>query len=109
MSTTPGLWQAIEWTRHAATSVVVDDSTCVTGKRLIAECETEDDARLIADAPRMFAEVARLRLLNAELLEALQLLLADLDKWPSLHEGGDYLHGGMQLRARAAIKKAIDA
>lgn len=49
---TPGPWRAIEWRCHAATTVVIDDSTTATGKRVIAECETtEGDARLIAAAP----------------------------------------------------------
>jgi hypothetical protein len=54
---THGQWRAIEWTRHAATTVVVDDPTCVTGKRVIAECEIEDDARLIAAAPDLLERV----------------------------------------------------
>lgn len=60
---TPGTWQAINWTYHSTSTVVVDDPSVVTGKRVIAECATEEDARLIAAAP--------------DLLEALQTLLEE--------------------------------
>lgn len=57
---TPGPWAAREWSRHARTTVVVDDPTAgVTGVRVIAECETEADARLIAAAPAMLKALRR--------------------------------------------------
>jgi len=55
---TPGPWHQREWTCHAKTSVVVDDPSVLTGVRVIAECETEEDARLIAAAPTMAAQAA---------------------------------------------------
>lgn len=57
---TPGQWRAIHWTRHAATTVVVDDPSVITGKRVIADCATEEDARLIAAAPEMLDALRRL-------------------------------------------------
>jgi|GEM_PF-5341696 len=52
---TPGQWYAIQWSRHAATTVVVDDPTLLLGKRVIAECETEADARLVAATQDLLA------------------------------------------------------
>lgn len=52
---TPGTWQAINWTYHSTSTVVVDDPSVVTGKRVIAECATEEDANLIAAAPKLLA------------------------------------------------------
>ncbi|WP_155696601.1 hypothetical protein [Burkholderia stagnalis] len=51
---TLGPWHAEKWSCHAATSVLVDDATIVIGKRIIAECETEGDARLVAASPDRF-------------------------------------------------------
>jgi hypothetical protein len=48
-------WTAIAWTRHSTTSVVVDDPAFITGRRVVAECENEDEARLIAAAPALLA------------------------------------------------------
>ncbi|MEX3555815.1 MAG: hypothetical protein VB131_04175 [Burkholderia gladioli] len=48
---TRGPWRAEAWSCHAATSVLVDDASIVTGKRVIAECETEEDAHLVAASP----------------------------------------------------------
>jgi hypothetical protein len=46
---TPGDWYAAEWSMRAVTTVMVNDPTAgILGKRVVAECETEDDARLIA-------------------------------------------------------------
>ncbi len=42
------------------------------GRRLIATCEREEDAQLIADAPRLYDENQRLQKANAELLRALK-------------------------------------
>ena len=50
--------RAEAWTTHAKTTVVMDDETTITGKRVVAECYTEEHAALFAAAP--------------ELLEALQ-------------------------------------
>ncbi len=55
---TPGPWQAREWSCHAKTTVAVDDPSCgVTGVRVVAECETPQDARLIAAAPGLLEAV----------------------------------------------------
>lgn len=81
---TPGQWHAAHWSIHAATTVLVDDESIVTGKRVIAECESEADARLIAAAP--------------ELLLACQGLL-------HIAETGAMSLGAVRA-ARAAIAKA---
>ncbi len=57
---TPEPWAAIKWSCHAKTTVVVDDPTVVTGKRVVAEAGSEEDARLIAAAPELLAVVAEL-------------------------------------------------
>ena len=54
-------WQALKWTRHSRTTVVADDPRIVTGKRVIAECESEDVARLVAVAPRLLAALRKLQ------------------------------------------------
>lgn len=54
---TEGDWHAMPWTCHAATTVVVDDPASPTGKRVVAECATEADARLVAAAPKLLAAV----------------------------------------------------
>lgn len=46
-------WKAIEWSRNAATTVAVDDPSLRIGKRVIAECGTVEDARLISAAREM--------------------------------------------------------
>ena len=76
-------WKAICWASHAPTTVVVDDPEVITGKRVVAECDSDENARLIAAAP--------------ELLEALRRLLArsSSEYWPVDQE-----------IARAAIAKA---
>ncbi|MBP0714854.1 hypothetical protein ABXK61_16230 [Burkholderia sola] len=50
---TPPPWRAEAWNRHTRTTVVVDDSSIVTGKRVIAEFETEEDAAIGACAADM--------------------------------------------------------
>ena len=50
-----GRWYARAWSSHAATTVVVDDPTVITGIRVIAECDTPETARLVAEAPAMRA------------------------------------------------------
>lgn len=86
---TPGPWQAIKWTCNAPTTVLVDDFTEFTKKRVVAECSKTADARLIAAAP--------------ELLAALRAMLThmgmDEDEWnkPTFDQ------------ARTAIAKATGA
>lgn len=46
--TTPGIWEAAQWGCKAKTAVVVNDESHPAGKRVIADCGTEEDARLIA-------------------------------------------------------------
>ena len=41
-------WKAIRWTINAQTTVVVDDPEAFTGKHVIAECDSEDTARLVS-------------------------------------------------------------
>ncbi|MDP9992011.1 hypothetical protein J2W28_001039 [Variovorax boronicumulans] len=83
---TPGPWRAVEWTCHAATTVIA-------GGVVVAECsgfgrladESLGDARLVAAAP--------------ELLVALQLAVRQ--------NGCDMLMTGEELRqCEAAIAKA---
>lgn len=50
-----GRWYARVWTCHAATTVVIDDPTVITGVRVIAQCEDEQTARLVAEAPALLA------------------------------------------------------
>lgn len=50
-----GQWYARAWTSHAATTVVVDDPTVITGVRVVAECGDEQTARLLAEAPALQA------------------------------------------------------
>lgn len=47
---TPGPWQVRKWTCHTATTIVVPDKTVTTGVRVIAECESEEDAKLMGAA-----------------------------------------------------------
>lgn len=79
-------WKAIEWSRHGASTVVVDDPSWVTGKRIVAECGTPEDAKVIAAAP--------------DLLEAAQDVLAIMN--PSIPGSPD----SPIERLRAAIAKA---
>jgi hypothetical protein len=57
---TPGEWRAAPWTCHAAITVLVADPAAITGQSVIAECESEADACLIAHAPDLLAMVKRL-------------------------------------------------
>ncbi|WP_227242455.1 hypothetical protein [Paraburkholderia caribensis] len=87
---TPGPWRAEAWTCHAATTVLVDDAAVVTGKRVIAEFESEEDARLGAAAP--------------ELLEAARAAFHFIGKLPPGKEGMD-----LAVRLSDAINKATGA
>ena len=56
---TAGPWRAEAWRCHAVTTVLIDDDSVLTGKRVIAECEREEDAKAIAvlpDALRVLSE-----------------------------------------------------
>ncbi|HMN79417.1 MAG TPA: hypothetical protein PKA20_05750 [Burkholderiaceae bacterium] len=55
-----GQWYARAWTSHAATTVVVDDPTVLLGRRVIAECEDEQTARLVAEAPALLSALQAL-------------------------------------------------
>lgn len=50
---TSGVWRAQCWTSHAPVTVVVDDPERFTGVRVIAECESEDDAMLVSAAKEL--------------------------------------------------------
>lgn len=52
--------RAEAWTSHAKTTVLVDDETGITGKRVVAECETEEIAALFAAAPDLLATLETL-------------------------------------------------
>jgi hypothetical protein len=84
---TQGKWEAIHWISHAKTTVVIEDDCMTTGKRVIADCKTEEDATLIAAAP--------------ELLDALKAVLQWID---------DYCETtgfeSVEAQADAAIAKA---
>jgi hypothetical protein len=47
---TPTPWYAAHWTRHAASTVLINDTSTLTGKRMVADCETEADATFIVQA-----------------------------------------------------------
>lgn len=47
---TAGKWYAANWTSHAPRTVLVDDASALTGKRVIAECERDEDAAFIVYA-----------------------------------------------------------
>lgn len=78
---TPGTWQAINWTYHSTSTVVVDDPSVVTGKRVIAECATEEDARLISASPDLLAALNAYRdaIHFAQDKQALMTAIADAD------------------------------
>lgn len=50
---TRGPWRAVAYSCHAATTILVDDPTTFTGKRTVAEFETEADARIGAALPEL--------------------------------------------------------
>jgi hypothetical protein len=47
---TPTPWYAANWTCHAPVTILIDDASDLTGKRVIAECEREEDAAFIVRA-----------------------------------------------------------
>jgi hypothetical protein len=51
---TPGWWYARTWNTHEKTTVLVDAPEAFLKVRQIAECDEEDDARLIAAAPDLY-------------------------------------------------------
>ena len=52
-----GHWLAEPWTSHAAVTVTTLDHNSITNKRVVAECEFIDEARLIAAAPDLLTEL----------------------------------------------------
>ena len=64
----PTPWQRIEWTRHAATTLVVPDPTAATGLRVVAEFESEADAAIGEAGPDMLAALQAL-LWHAETIQ----------------------------------------
>jgi hypothetical protein len=82
-------WIARPWTGHDATSVIVEDKFGIAGNRVVAQCDREDEARLIAAAP--------------ELLAALQPFVSfnSSEEWIELTVRTESV-----TRARAAIAKA---
>ena len=82
-------WYVRAWTCHAATTVMVDDPTVITGVRVVAECEGEQTARLVAEAPALLA--------------ALQAMLYEF--------GRHYLPGSSDSTdaARACVARALQA
>lgn len=67
-------WYAREWSRHAKTTVVVDDAGCISGIRVIAECESEEDASLVAAAPQLRRELD-------DAIKATEAVARQLDDW----------------------------
>jgi hypothetical protein len=68
-------WRTENWTCHAPRTVLVDDQSAITGKRIVAECETDEDAAFIVTAcnahARLTAEIAALVAENEALHEKL--------------------------------------
>lgn len=91
---TPGFWRAGKWTCHAATTVLVNDPSVLTGYRVIAEFETEEDARLGAAVP--------------ELIEAAILAEAVLARGRWI-EGSTDPEAVALWKLRAALAKAMEA
>lgn len=50
MNHTPTPYRAECWTSHAPRTVLVDDPAMLSGKRVVAECEREEDAAFIVTA-----------------------------------------------------------
>lgn len=92
---TPKPWYAANWTCHAPVTVLIDDASVMTGKRVIAECEREEDAAFIVRACNA----------HASLVNALTLLAAKVDA----AGGGLAGFADELLHARAALAAAGDA
>jgi hypothetical protein len=43
-------WRAEKWTSHAPRTVLIDDPAVLAGKRVVAECERDEDAAFIVMA-----------------------------------------------------------
>ena len=71
---------ALRWTCHAATTIVEDDDTVITKKRVIAECDTEEHARLFAAAPAMLALLTRIDQTSTIPLDELPDTLAEVKR-----------------------------
>jgi hypothetical protein len=67
---TPPTCYAACWTCHAPTTVLVDDKSTLTGKRVIAECEREEDAAFIVGAWNSHASLVNALTLLAEKVDA---------------------------------------
>lgn len=83
ISARSGGWYAREWSRHAKTTVVVDDPGCIGGIRVIAECDTEESARLISAAPQLHRE------LN-DSIKAVESVARQLDDWANESQRGGW-------------------
>lgn len=97
---TPGPWEY-----DATYENVRQANSSRTESNIIAYNVLPHNARLIAAAPDLLAEVTRLRALNAELVGALGGLLW-VDEAPGSRKGLDY--GDRLAAARAALAKAQD-
>lgn len=91
---TPGPWQM---SGHE-TTLFGQPAECVSSKTMIVavanpftashgNCQDIANARLIASAPDMHAELIELRALNAELVEALKMAMDWVDNWDP-----DFIH-----------------
>lgn len=80
---TPLPWEADKWTSHAPRTVLIVDATCITGKRVVAECEESTDAAYIVAAcnayPRLVDEIQRLQgVVGEEDFAIIETLLREL-------------------------------
>lgn len=68
---TPTPWRTERWTSHALATVLVDDLSTITGKRIVAECDREEDAAFIAHACNSHEQlVTALKVAHSALLPA---------------------------------------
>jgi hypothetical protein len=64
---TPTPWYAANWTCHAPRTVLVDDASTLTGKRVIAECDRDEDAAFVVRACNSYEQlVAALRTIKTQ-------------------------------------------